>query len=602
MWGLTLTSTTVLSFLSSSVVVYAAPVVSPLEGRAYKYVAAAENRTFDYVIVGGGLTGLTVAARLAENTNLQIAVIEAGDFYENVNGNRSRVPGYGAQVAAPGVEWGMSTTSQPGLNNRQAPYGQGKCIGGSSSTNLITYHRSTKGGYAKWADIVGDSAYKFDQFLPWMRKSTKFTPPNTAVRAQNASVPAANAESWSGASGPVSVTFPNWANPVSSYAEAGWKALGLSALKDLTSGTLLGTQYSPMAIRASDQSRTTSAVYIDYAVASGRTNLFIFTNSLAKKVNFDNDKKAKSVSAQSGTTSFQLSAKKEVILAAGTLHTPQLLLVSGIGPQDTLKNLNIPVVKAAPGVGKNWQDHPNFLVGFGANAITGAMLNDPVFADAAAKEYNEKKTGILTHNFADHYAWDKVPASQLSAQAKKDLSSLPGDWPHFEVVLANVPLPLGVNNAQGIAMLQAVTSRGTVSISSASTSDPPVLDPKTLSTTTDLEVAVATFKRVRAFFATESLRKITTGELIPGASVGTDDQIRAWLRDNVSPGSHAVGTAAMGKSGDANAVVDVKGRVFGVKGLRVVDASVVPVMVPGHPVSTLYGLAEKLAEDIKKGQ
>ncbi|KAH7381520.1 oxidoreductase [Pyrenochaeta sp. MPI-SDFR-AT-0127] len=578
---------------------FAAPV-HPLQGRAYQHVASPANKTFDYVIVGGGLTGLTVAARLAENPAITVAVLEAGDFYTNVNGNASRVPGYGAQVAVPGTEWGMSTIPQAALNNRSPPCAQGKTIGGSTATNLITYHRSTKGAHERWASAVGDDGFKWDSFLPWMRKSTNFVPANAQIRAQNATVPSPSVESWANAKGPIGVTYPNWANPVASYAQEGWKSLGLNSLKDLTSGSLIGNQYSPMAIHAKDQSRATSESFIDLSIASGRQNLFIFTKSLAKKINFDTQKKAKSVYAESNGIFFQLEAKKEVVLAAGALHTPQLLMVSGIGPQETLSKHQIPVVKELSGVGKNWQDHPNFLVAFGANAITGAMLLDPTFAAAAAKEYNDKKTGILTHNLADYYAWEKVPDNQLSATAKSDLKNLPKDWPHYEVVLANVPIPFGTNSAQGIVMMQAVTSRGSVSISSTSTSDAPVLDSQTFASATDREIAVLAFKRARAFFSTPSMKKIITTELLPGSSVSSDEQILDWLRNNIGAGAHTCCTATMGKQSDANAVTDTKGRVLGVKGLRIVDASVLPFIPPGHIAGVLYGLAEKIADDMKR--
>lgn len=465
----------VVTVLSSVFWTTAAPV-PPLIGLEYQYLAAPENKTFDYVscylsiqfknlihtkvVVGGGLAGLTVAARLAENPAITVAILEAGDFYANVNGNASHVPGYGTQVSVPGAEWGMTTTPQAALGNRSQSCAPGKTIGGSTATNLITYHRSTKGAHEKWAATVADDSFKWDSFLPWMRKSTNFVPANAKLRAKNATVPLPSAESWANAKGPIGITYPNWANPVASYAQEGWKSLGLNPLQDLTSGSLIGNQYSPMAIRANDQSRATSESFLDASIASGRQNVFIFTKSLAKKVNFDNQKKATSVVADSNGIFFELKAKKEVVLAAGALHTPQLLMVSGIGPQETLSKHQIPVVNALPGVGKNWQDHPNFLMAFGANAVTGTMLLDPTFAAAAAKEYNHHHTGILTHNMADYFAWEKVPDMQLSSTAENDLKGLPKDWPHYEIVLANMPLPFGINSAQGIVMMQAVTSRG----------------------------------------------------------------------------------------------------------------------------------------------
>jgi choline dehydrogenase len=422
-----------------------------------------------------------------------------------------------------------------------------------------------------------------------MRKSIKYTPANNNLRAKNATVPQAKLESYNANGGPVEVTFANWANPVASYAAAGWKALGLPVLQDLTSGTLIGNQYSPSHQTAGDQSRSTSESFLDYAVNSGRSNLFLFTKSTAARVTFDNQKNARSVIAKSNGVVFELSARKEIVLAAGVMHTPQLLLLSGIGPSATLNKFNIQVIKGLPGVGQNLNDHPIFQHAYEAFAVTGSSLLNPAFADAAAREYNATHTGILTHNMADHFAWGKFPSTKFSDEANKELAKLPSDWPHYEVVTADVGWAPG-NFAEGVVMLQAMTSRGSVSIASSSIDDQPLLDVKTLSTSTDRELAINAFKLVREYFNTTSLRQITGTDVRPGIGVQTfwtDDQILAWLRQNISAGSHGCCTAAMGKITDPNTVVDTKGKVLGVKGLRVVDASALPFLPPAHPVSTL---------------
>ncbi|KAL1600669.1 hypothetical protein SLS60_007057 [Paraconiothyrium brasiliense] len=561
------------------------------------------NQTFDYVIVGGGLAGLTVAARLAEDHNITVGVFEAGDFYENTSGNLSRVPGYGAQVSTSGADWGLKTSPQAQLNGRSADYHIGKTVGGSTAVNLMAYHRSTKGAYDRWASLVGDDSYQFSKFLPWMRKAVNFTPANTRVRAKNATVPKARPESYDSSGGPIDITFANWANPVSSYAAAGWKDLGLSQLQDVTSGTLLGNQYVPVTERASDQSRCSAKAFFDQAENSGRHNLYLFTKSTAQRVNFDSENCAVAVTVESSQGVFEIKTRKEVILAAGALHTPQLLLVSGIGPQDTLERFNISVVKNLPGVGQNLIDHPNFLVAYEAFATTASSILDPGFASSAVTEYNKHHTGVLTHSMADHFAWGKLSADEASEQTINELSKLPQDWPHYMAVLSDLPMGPG-QFAQGIVMLQAVTSRGSISIASSRIDDPPVLNVSTLSTDTDRDVAVASFKNIRKFFNTTSLRKITGANVLPGIDAQTtwsDAEIETFLRQSMSPGNHGCCTAAMGTASDSNTVVDTHGQVIGTKGLRVVDASALPFLPPGNPMGSLYGLAEKLAADIKAG-
>jgi choline dehydrogenase len=425
---------------------------------------SSKRLTTRQVIVGGGTAGLTVAARLAEDASIKVAVIEAGDFYEDVNGNLSTVPAYGALVSTPAVDWGFKSTPQSALNGRQLDYSRGKTVGGSSATNLMAYHRGTVDSYHSWAQMVGDTSFDWANFLPYFQKSVRYTPPNNALRAANASVLSPSVQSYSASGGPLEITHSNFADPVSSYAGSAWKELGLNQLNDLTSGALIGNQYSPATIRPSDQTRSTSkSSFLQYAVNSGRNNIFLYKTSLAEKINFANNK-ATGVTISSGSTTFTLEAKKEVILAAGTLQTPQLLLVSGVGPKKVLKQYGIKVIQDLPGVGQGMEDHLFFSMVYKVDVVTlSQTLTDPVFAAKVETEYNQNHTGILTHTGADYFAWEKLPSkylTKLSSRAQKDLAAFPQDWPHYEVVIGDVPFTAGANYAQGIGMLEAATARG----------------------------------------------------------------------------------------------------------------------------------------------
>jgi choline dehydrogenase len=312
--------------------------------------------------------------------------------------------------------------------------------------------------------------------------------------------------------------------------------------------------------------------FIEDAVRSGRKNLLVFTNSTAMRVVFDERKVATSVLVRSAGDGqlFELRARQEIILSAGAMHTPQLLMLSGIGPAGTLKSLGIPVIKDLPGVGQNLQDHPVFQIAYEASAVTGSTLLDPVTHAAAVEEYNTRGTGLMTHNQVDHFAFSKVPATQLSSVAQADLATLPADWPHYAVVVGNLPWTQPGNFVQGVIQLQAVTSRGTVSLASANISDSPVINPRTMATGTDEELAIGAFRMARSFFNTTSLRKITGADVRPGIGVETvwsDAEILDWLRENITPGLHGCCTASMGKASDRNAVVDSRARVFGVRDL-----------------------------------
>ncbi len=186
----------------------------------------------------------------------------------------------------------------------------------------MAYHRGTVQSYDLWAKAAGDNSYTFSNLLPYFRKSVKYTPPNMKVRAANASVPDPSPQSYSTSGGPLEVTYPNWANPVSSYAGAAFKELGVNTLQDLTSGSLIGNQYSPATIRASDQTRSSSETsFWQASVRSGRGNLILYTQTLAKKVLFSDSKKATAVVVETGGVRYTLSAKKEIILSAGAVSS-----------------------------------------------------------------------------------------------------------------------------------------------------------------------------------------------------------------------------------------------------------------------------------------
>ena len=265
---------------------------------------------------------MTVASRLAENPKLTIAVIEAGDFYEKVNGNLSIVPGYGGSVSTPAVDWGFKTTPQAALGGRTLSYNRGKAVGGSSATNLMAYHRGTIDSYNMWADAAGDQSYKFANLLPYFRKSVRYTPPNMSIRAANASVPTPHAEGYSSSGGPLDVTHTNWADVVSSYGASAFKEIGVDVLQDLTSGVLIGNQYSPATVRPSDQTRSScESSFWQASIKSGRNNLKLYTNSMAKKVLFNGSNLATGISVQTSGKEYMLTARKEVNISAGTTAT-----------------------------------------------------------------------------------------------------------------------------------------------------------------------------------------------------------------------------------------------------------------------------------------
>lgn len=357
--------------------------------------------------------------------------------------------------------------------------------------------------------------------------------------------------------------------------------------------------------------------------SSKSPNLHIYNNTLAQRILFTGSNTATGVLVSSSSpipanirlasTTYILRARREVILSAGAFRSPQLLIVSGIGPRSILSQHQIPILHDLPGVGQNLQDQPFFGTSYRvALSTTSAALNNATLNAEAIAAFTSQGAGPLTNAVIPMIGWENLPnvtLSSLSPATQHSLGGFPADWPQLEWLpvgtLLNTPNlhkgdPVDGNNYASIATaLIAPLSRGNVSISSASMLDPPLINPAWLTSPADREVAIAAFKRQREYWSYLTAQKITVGEEVrPGPSVQSDAEIIQYIEETVSPVWHASATCKMGKATDREAVVDVKGRVFGTKGLRVVDASAMPFLTPGHPQSVIYALAEKMAADI----
>ncbi|KAL8725086.1 MAG: hypothetical protein Q9166_007580 [cf. Caloplaca sp. 2 TL-2023] len=591
------------------------------------------NATFDYIIIGGGTAGLTVAQRLAENPQLSVAVIEGGSFYEIDNGNYSQIPAYDVQFSSPDpasiqplIDWGIVTSPQAQLRNRRIHYTQGKCLGGSSGRNYLAYQRGTRGSYQQWANQVGDQSYAFEKVLAYFQKSPHFTPPNYAKRGPGSSL-LYDPNAFTASGGPLQVSYTNFYQPISSFIKQALQKLGLKNIAGLNSGSLLGFSEFTLTVDPKTGTRSSSETsFLQDAIA--RSMLQVYQKTVAKKIVFDNEKSARGVVVETGGVEYELSARKEVILSAGVVgaqrnhsmygmkaeciqfRSPQLLMVSGID-------------HPADGMGK---DQPYYSLAYKVNVSTNSqLLVNPAFAAQATEDFLTSQTGPLNSGGGNWVGWEKIPPSLrdgLSKATLTDLAGFPADWPEIELLpLASATAPAADSDnyaAVSIALL-TTTSRGNVTISSIDTNTNPVVTLNWLLSATDREVAVAAFKRARQLAAATG---ITIGpEVLPGAQVQTDEQILEFIRGTVGPIHHASATCSMGRRNDTNAVVDPAAKVYGVQGLRVVDASAFPLLPPGHPqasvckttrrsrrrnlanpASTIDMLAEKIADDMLKAK
>ncbi|KAL3466531.1 hypothetical protein BJX64DRAFT_274503 [Aspergillus heterothallicus] len=574
------------------------------------------DATYDYVIIGGGTSGLAIAARLAEDPDVSVAVVEAGGYYEIEGGTTSVIPGL-AGLANTGtdandtskIDWNFIAEPLTEGDGRELRYSRGRTLGGSSARHYMVYQRGTKGTYSQWADITGDDSWTWDSVLPFFQQSVTLTPADMSVRFPNTSV-YYDPEGYSADGAPLQVTWPNYGSPFSTYVEIGLEAIGVAPDTDFNTGYLNGSSWAPVTINPKNQTRSSSETsFLRYAYEN--TGLVVYPHTMALKIEFD-EMTATGVQVRSNASvPFTLTASKEVILSAGTFQSPQMLMVSGIGPAEQLEAQGIEVLKDLPGVGQNLWDHCMFGVVNEVNVITASrLLFDTSYSAQAVLEYTTNHTGPLSAPGFGVIAWQQGPLEGLSCETLDALSAFPDDWPILEYLSLDGILD-GWHSAQDqyqgeghewaslAAGLVAPLSRGNITLRSASADDAPVIELAYLTHPGDQEVAVAAVKKLRDAWEKTG---VTIGEeYLPGVSVQTDEEILDFVKSTVVPVFHAAGTCAMGKESDPMAVVDSTGKVFGVKNLRVVDASIFPTLPPGHPQSSCYMVAEKIAADIKNG-
>ncbi|KXJ87206.1 hypothetical protein Micbo1qcDRAFT_236426 [Microdochium bolleyi] len=582
------------------------------------YGIPGQNRTFDYVVVGGGTAGSALAARLAEDPRgFSVAVVEAGGFPLYENGNLTQVPGYQGwsthvDTTRPSlVEWDIETLPQPGYNGRTVHYSQGRGLGGTTAINTMAYQRPTRGFHQMWTDAVADDEWTWGACTDDYKRSFRFSPPNTTAIGSDFGLPNDEAE-FSPEGGPLPLSYGNYRAPYSNALADGLRGIGLAEIGGFSSGELIGFSTLPLAVDPVTWTRATSETFLWSAMRNENAKLTVYTSALAKRVLFDEDKRATGVVVDAlGQENYEyvLSARREVILTAGVFHTPQLLMLSGIGPRKILDSFDIDVVADLPGVGQNHWDQPYYLLSYKVNTTTMTQQSRPEVYAESAEEYRRSGTGPLTTiNAGEAMGWEKIPEpyrSKLSKDTLDYISTFPDDFPELELLSfgdgIRAPPGSGINAITttpednymtfGVGILTP-KSRGNVTLRSRDPHAQPLISPNFLTDAVDEELAVQGVRRARDWAAKTG---IAVEEVWPGPDVRTDEDIKVWLRQAGALVYHGTSTCAMGKSDDPNAVLDSLARVFGVKGLRVADSSAAPLLGPGHPMATVYMTAEKVA-------
>ncbi|KAF2029006.1 choline dehydrogenase [Setomelanomma holmii] len=589
------------------------------------------NGTWDYIIVGGGTSGLTVADRLSENGKHSVLVLEYGPL----NPDPSILLPSDTLVYHPDRFYNITSLPIPGLNNLTSLVAVGALVGGGSAVNGMFFDRGSASDYDAWETLGNGPAWNFQSLLPYFKKSVTFTPPTAAVaETYNYTW---DVDAAYGGSGPVQVSFPPYQFPGQEFLWAGWEELGVKKPKEAAAGEAIGAIQAPSALNPVRRTRSYART-AHYERVANRTNLRLVTGVQVREVVFKNGggngtgleaTGVKGVNRYNVAETFEVNARKEVIVAAGAVWTPWLLQRSGIGPKSVLEKAGISVKKNLPGVGANFQDHAigggqwNWTKNVPSPTQMDVVTNTTFFAEAK-KEYDQSRTGPLTVARGNQAAFLplKVVAAEkwkgiVDAVAAQDSSPyLPAtyeatliagykaqqkltaellardDSATYEFPFSGGPLGNGV--------LERPLSRGTILINTTDPSASPVVDFRTFSNPIDLQVAVSIVQFVRKFNALNAFTTLGAVEVSPGANVTSDAAIASFLRGSFTPTfAHPAGTASMMPE-QHGGVVDPELQVYGVERLSIVDASVIPYLPATHICTTVYAIAEKAADLIKK--
>ncbi|KAF2677623.1 GMC oxidoreductase [Lentithecium fluviatile CBS 122367] len=592
---------------------------------------------YDFVIAGGGTAGLVLANRLTESGRFSVLVLEAGPSPEVVRAYES--PGGNQFLKGSAVDWGFQTTPQEHLGSRTLQYLRGRSLGGSSVTNGLYYARGSAEVYNQWAE-KGNPGWGWDTVYPLFVKSTKFNPPNTPeLSAFDQEYKTWDPSAYGG--GPLELGFQGYVpESTKGFVVACSEAVGIPIVQDLNLGDSVGVKHGTATLNAA--LRRSSSYDGFYQQARNRTNLRVLHDAPVTGIAFSDPSsdntamngnhtmsengtssalpKAVGVSYIDQRTGFvrQARARKEVIVSMGAFQSPQLLMVSGIGPQAELEKVGVEPVHINENVGQHLNDHSVFSIMARANpeSSTTEMSSSPDNLQAAQADFYDNLTGPYTAPSGITNGFQKLSAEelqQIGAQAIIDAGL--ANQSHIEYLFESIwypwiptPYYTALPNESYISITASSMvqlSRGHIMLRTNSMSDAPLINPNYYADETDGIMGIHSFRYLREILRHPALAQFTVGEnageVSPGPAVADDDDeaILEYVRNNTIPNWHASGTVQMLPEEDGG-VVDPRLRVYGVEGLRVIDCSIIPVLPDVNILAAVYMVAEKGADMIRE--